>query len=675
MNKSAGFFILILIIILGCNSKSTHKTSNATNDSIQKYLDLAGNDTLDFDKRIKYNDKALGFLDLERNDSLSREYLSRVNYLYLKANNFQSFEKVINHYKIKVFEKNDSLGIARYYKYKGHYHHFKNANDSAFYNYIEAEKIFQFLDNKYEIALINLNKSFIQNNINDYLGGELSAKKAHNYFKEKKFYNKEFKSLISLGNIYQSIGVNENAIKCYKDAMNLIDKIDDYDYVEKNPKVTCLNNIGNVYREQNNFKKAIFYFNLALKEKKITEKDPVLYGLLLNNLGYCYLKTNQKGTKNLFVKAQKIFDSIGLKDENAICNINLSEYFSKKGDSLKANFHAELALKLAKESKASYYYLTALSHAGSINSKKAPNYIKEYHRVNDSMLFAERTARNEYYKIQLDTDEIAQQKDTAVKQKSILILIAALLFCICFLIFIIARQRLKQKEFRLKQTEQNASEEIYQLMLVQEDKEEKVRQLEKKRIGLELHDGILNKLVSTRLNLSILSISHDEGTVKKCLDYIKSIQSIENEIRNVAHDLNQDSFSDSNSFSKLLNNLTEDLNATTKTLFKLEFNDAMDWNNVSNSKKMNLYRITQEASHNIIKHAKAKNAEINIVMDDHKINLSIIDNGIGLKPSRSENGIGLENMKHRIKNLNGKFKITSQPNLGTSIHITIPKID
>jgi signal transduction histidine kinase len=190
-----------------------------------------------------------------------------------------------------------------------------------------------------------------------------------------------------------------------------------------------------------------------------------------------------------------------------------------------------------------------------------------------------------------------------------------------------------------------------------------------------LHDGILNKLVSTRLNLSILSISSDEGTVKKCLDYIKSIQSIENEIRNVAHDLNQDSFADFNSFSKLLNNITEDLNTTTKTLFKLEFDDAFDWNTISNSKKLNLYRIIQEASHNIIKHAKAKNAEINIVMDDHKINLSIIDNGIGLKPSRSENGIGLENMKHRIKNLNGKFKITSQPNQGTSIHIKIPKID
>jgi signal transduction histidine kinase len=90
---------------------------------------------------------------------------------------------------------------------------------------------------------------------------------------------------------------------------------------------------------------------------------------------------------------------------------------------------------------------------------------------------------------------------------------------------------------------------------------------------------------------------------------------------------------------------------------------------------MNLYRIIQEACHNIIKHAKAKKAEINILMDDKKINLSIIDDGIGLKPTTSENGIGLKNMKYRIKTLKGKFKISSQPNLGTSINITIPKSD
>jgi hypothetical protein len=291
MNKNFGFLLLLHIILIGCNSKTTDKTASANNDSIQKYLALAGNDTLEFDKRIKYNDKALGYVDLEKNDSLTREYLSRINHIYIKTGNLKKFERVIKQYKNKVFEKNDTLGIAIYHKHKGHYYHLKRVQDSAFYNYIKAEKIYLSLNNKIEIALVNLNKSLIQNNINDYLGAELSAKKAYNYFKENKLYKNEFNSLILIGNINSSIGERDFAIQCYKDAILLINKFDDPR--NRCPKGICLNNIGNVYREQNNFKAAIYYFKLALKEENLFKKDPELLALISNNLGYCYLKTNQ----------------------------------------------------------------------------------------------------------------------------------------------------------------------------------------------------------------------------------------------------------------------------------------------------------------------------------------------------------------------------------------------
>lgn len=670
MNKRTGFSLLLLIIFFGCNTKTTDKKNSATNDSIQKYLALAGNDTLAFDKRIKYNDKALSFVDLERNDSLTRENLNRVSHIYLKTQHFKSFERSLKNYKNKVFEKNDSLGIARYHKYKGYFYHLKKVKDSAFYNYLKAEKICQFLNNKKEIAIINLNKSLIQNSINDYLGAELSAKKAYNYFKENKLHKNEFKSLILIGNINQSIGENVIAIQCYKDAMLLINKFDDLE--NSSPKGSCLNNIGNVYREQNNFKAAIFHFKLALKEKNLFKKDPELLGYILNNLGYCYLKSNQMRIPSLFEKSKRLFDSLGLKDESAVCEINLSEYFSKKGDSLKANSHAESALKLAKESKASYYYLTALSHAGSINPNKAPVYIKEYHHINDSLLFVERNARNQYYKIQLETDEISEQKQTALKQRSIVTAIAIFILIIAVLIFIIAHQRLKQKEFRLQQTQQNANEDIYQLMLLQKSKEEEVRQHEKKRISIELHDGIMNKLVSTRLNLSILSISRDESTIENCLHHINDIQNIEKEIRDVAHNLNQEKIYDSDGFQLILKDFIEDQNKTNATIFKLEIYQGINWNTVSNSKKMNLYRIIQEACYNINKYAKAQNAIISILIDDKNICLSITDDGIGFKSAVTEKGIGIKNMKYRIKLLKGKFKINSKPHSGTSINITIP---
>ena len=84
-------------------------------------------------------------------------------------------------------------------------------------------------------------------------------------------------------------------------------------------------------------------------------------------------------------------------------------------------------------------------------------------------------------------------------------------------------------------------------MLAQKAKEDEARQTEKKRIARELHDGIMNKLSSTRLNLAILSKKTDTETIQKCLTYINQINQIETDIRNISHDLNQDVFQEEDS--------------------------------------------------------------------------------------------------------------------------------
>ena len=87
MNKSI-FSLAIISILFGCSQMGNQPESNPANDSVQKYLALAENDSLDFKKRVEYNDKALSFIDLRRNDSLVRESLGRLskNYLYFNQN-------------------------------------------------------------------------------------------------------------------------------------------------------------------------------------------------------------------------------------------------------------------------------------------------------------------------------------------------------------------------------------------------------------------------------------------------------------------------------------------------------------------------------------------------------------------------------------------------------------
>lgn len=669
MNKSI-VLLAIISILSGCSQIGNQPESNPTNDSVQKYLALAENDSLDFKKRVQYNDKALSFIDLKRNDSLVRESLNRVNYLYLKTENFSKFKNIIKIYQKKVFDKKDSLGIAKFHKYKGIYYHFLKIKDSAYYHYLKAEYLFRNLNNSLEESKITLNKSFIQNDYNDYLGAELSAKKALIFFKEKDLPELQYKCLILLGNVYQSIGNDDEALKSYNEAMNTTKR---HNVNTKNiNKSDCLNNIGNLYREKKDYKKALSYFYNAISCENLPHKDSTLLGILYNNIGYCYLKTNRLKSPSILYKAKKILDRFKLKDESAIASIYLSKYFILKKDSTKANFHAESAIKLSREAKAPDYYMTSLVHAGSINPKKAPLYIQEFKRVNDSLLFAERTARNQYYKIQLETEEINQEKETALKQRTYFVIIAGAVFLIAILIVIIARQRLKQKELRLQHAQQSINEEIYQLMLVQNAKEEAARQKEKKRIGLELHDGVMNKLTSTRLNLSVLSIKKDTETVEKCLPYINNIKEIENEIRNLTHNLNQKSSIYDTGFEKLLTDLITEQNQISSVQYQLEVDPIVDWEKITEVQKMNLYRILQESCRNINKHASATKALIHFAIQGEKLHLTISDDGVGIQTDNTKKGIGLKNIKHRVKELNGKFNVISKTNQGTTLSVSIP---
>ena len=88
---------------------------------------------------------------------------------------------------------------------------------------------------------------------------------------------------------------------------------------------------------------------------------------------------------------------------------------------------------------------------------------------------------------------------------------------------------------------------------------------------------------------------------------------------------------------------------------------------------MLLFRIVQEAIHNIIKHADASIISIKLHYNNSLLSLEIIDNGKGFTlEDKSEQGIGILNMKKRADTLNGKCVITSQDGSGASIKIEIP---
>lgn len=662
---------ILLIIVVSCTKKM--QTNNSRNDSVEKYLKLASNNALPFDLRKKYNKKAFSFIDLERNDTATRWYLGEISL------NFSILKDSLNYYKIsnlhlkRAIEKKDTLNLARFYRYRAGYNkNNTNYKDSSLHFYLKAEKIAKKINNGYILAKIYMNKGELQYRISDYTGAEYSVLMAYNFFRDNNYISDAYICLNDLGNINHTMKNYGIAIGYHKDALMLIkgNKINLSD--EVSDIGTTLNNIGNSYRESKDYNNAIYYFKKALVDKKELKKDSELKGFLLNNLGYCYLNQNKFGQLPfLFEEAARVFDSLGIKNEGAISRLYLSNYYAKTKDTTKAIQYAEKALQLAKESKNNYYHLYALSNAGSVNKKKAPIYIKEYHRLNDSLMFEERKARNQFFKIQLETDEITQEKEKAIKQKWVQTSIIATILIIVILLFIIFKQRMQKKEFVLIQNQQKVSEEIYQLMLNQQSKEEEAKQKEKKRIALELHDNVMNKLASTRFNLFTLTQKNDQKTLESAIIFIDKIKEVEDEIRNLTHDFSKEAFTETNSFTTLLKQLIEQQNQLDMTDFSLQLDKKINWENIGSEIKMNLYRIIQEAVHNINKHAKANKADIKINLKENQLQLSISDNGIGFQSNETKNGIGLQNMHQRMAGINGKISVQSSSEKGTVISCTV----
>jgi signal transduction histidine kinase len=84
-----------------------------------------------------------------------------------------------------------------------------------------------------------------------------------------------------------------------------------------------------------------------------------------------------------------------------------------------------------------------------------------------------------------------------------------------------------------------------------------------------------------------------------------------------------------------------------------------------------IYRIVQEALHNIVQHARARQVTVTVRQEGEQLRLIIQDDGAGFNPQR-EKGMGLIGMQERVSHLGGVFAVRSKPGEGTAVEVTLP---
>lgn len=191
-----------------------------------------------------------------------------------------------------------------------------------------------------------------------------------------------------------------------------------------------------------------------------------------------------------------------------------------------------------------------------------------------------------------------------------------------------------------------------------------IQELERQRIGQDLHDSIGGLLATLKLYLDKATQDAVNVYLNKCKQILEQCV---HEVRVVIDNLVPQNIH-LHGFCKAFELFISYHRGSTEA--NIIFYHQLD-STLNISSQTVLYRILTELLNNSIKHAKATEININIIEDASEIRILFEDNGIGFNPLKENNGHGLKSISNRVKFLDGSMH-TESSHQGTTIIIQIP---
>ena len=672
LKKNYYILFVFFAVFIGCTNKNkSEKNIVSSEDSLNTYLSLANDNSISKEFKEKYNRKAFEIIINQKDDSINRVNLFKIANRYYNMNELQKYFETSKLILRRSNNSHDTVSIAKAYIYLGDYYEKKSFSDSAFYCYYKAEKLYLKLNDNYNIAKTLISKATLRYTENDFFDSEIAVFKALRILKQIKANDLQYNCYNLLGILYNEREEYSRSLEFHNKALASID--DKTISTEFQPKATSLNNIGYVYINLKKYKQAKNYFEEGLKQKNIFENYPSLYAMLLDNLAYAKFKLNEKEElPGLFYKALKIRDSLHLISGIIINKAHLSEYYAAQNDTVKAIQYSKQALAISRSTNRLRSIVESLKQMEIVDPKNASKYSKEYIHINDRLLKAERKMGEKFSRIEYETDEIKVENTNLEGQNKKLLLFFVAFIILAILLYVIKNQKVKQRELLFTQQQQEANAEIYNLLINQQNAIEINSIEEKKRVARELHDGVLGRMFGVRINLDGLNKIKDDSGIEMRLNYLTELKNIEQDIREISHNLNREKSELINNFVAIVTNLFEEQKKTFPTKFLAHLDPSIKWDSIDNIIKINLYRILQESLQNCNKYANATKIKVEFRKQNDNLVLKVSDDGIGYNINRTKKGIGLQNIKTRTIECQGTVEIKSKKNEGTSITITIP---
>jgi signal transduction histidine kinase len=211
-------------------------------------------------------------------------------------------------------------------------------------------------------------------------------------------------------------------------------------------------------------------------------------------------------------------------------------------------------------------------------------------------------------------------------------------------------------------------EEVQRLSIVEE----------RQRIGMDLHDGVIQSIYAVGLQLEFIRALIEDGDSKQAHERLGSaIEALNHTIRDIRSyilDLRPHQFQ-GDDLEVGVRRLVAEFKANSLIVTDLEI-DSDVCQAVSPEARLAIFQITQEALANVAKHSHATRVKLQIFSNGETLKMAIEDNGVGLPHDGGVRrmGHGLNNMAQRARTIGGALEVNSEQGNGTRIDVRVPKV-
>lgn len=623
------------------------KLNTATNDSIRVRTILAIGESIESrstENSLIYYRQALEISQRIQNKRLILSSLVNLGIGNMESNHLDTAVAFFNQAMTVAAALRDTNRIAVVYSNLGNAYRYKKDRIRALENYQRAADFLEKKNDSLRLPAVYQNISIFLSENNDYRESIVYSNKAYVMASAQQDDYTACNALISMSDAWSNLGDQDKQYDLLQKSLPFAKRTGDLEELG-----TISNNLGAYFLTKKEYPKALQQFKLSY--------------------GYAAQMGNHYHLCEACTRMAEIYKQMNRPD-SALSYIRKAE---------------DLAREIGSRSDLREIYLTRAEIEKSLgHTNEGYSFLSKALHLGDSLYtiaasekIAEMEARYESEKKQQQIAALEKDRQIqllSLRQKAtfnwLMAGLALALLIVSFLIYLnlrrsrmVAAQKEKIQQQRIVELEKDHELLVVNSLLKgQED--------ERGRMARDLHDGLGGLLSGVKFSMNrmkdnLIVTPENMAVFERSLDLIDTSIA---ELRRIAHNMMPEGLV-SYGLNEALKQYCSSIN--TNGMLRVTYQSVGLTGRMPDEVEITAYRIVQELLNNILKHAAASEAIVQVVRDEERLNILVEDNGKGFDSNslREKKGAGWVNIRARVDYLKGQLELNSEPGKGTQVNI------